>query len=116
MAAQRGLEIVEEYIDHGVSRTRPRRPALDRLMTDARRGRVQVVLVWACDRLARSTKHFLEILDELTHLGVQFISFRKNLDTAGPLGRAIVVFISAIAELERSLSPKRLRAAASPSP
>jgi DNA invertase Pin-like site-specific DNA recombinase len=110
MAAQRGLEVVEEYVDHGISGARARRPALDRLMTDARRGRFDVVLVWACDRLARSTKHFLETLDELNYLGVQFASFREQLDTGGPLGRAVVVIISAIAELERSLIVERVKA------
>jgi DNA invertase Pin-like site-specific DNA recombinase len=61
-------------------------------------------------RLARSTKHFLEVLDELNRLGIEFVSFRENLDTGGPLGRAVVVIISAIAELERSLIVERVRA------
>jgi DNA invertase Pin-like site-specific DNA recombinase len=47
LAAQRGFEIIEEYTDHGVSGTRVKRPALDRLLGDARRGRFQVVVVWA---------------------------------------------------------------------
>jgi DNA invertase Pin-like site-specific DNA recombinase len=110
MAAQRGLEIVERYTDHGVSGTRVRRPALDQMMADARRGRFQIVLVWACDRLARSVRHFLEVLDELNRLNIEFISFREQLDTGGPLGRAVVVIIAAIAELERSLVVERVRA------
>jgi len=64
LAQQRGLEIVEVYEDK-LSGTRARRPGLDQLMADARRGQFQVVLVWACDRLARSVRHFLETLDEL---------------------------------------------------
>jgi hypothetical protein len=68
------------------------------------------VLVWSSDRLARSTKHFLHALDELSELGIQFLSQRKAIDTDGPLGRAIVVIISAIAELERSLIVERVRA------
>ncbi len=110
MAQQRGLEIVQEYVDHGVSGTRVRRPGLDRMMTDARHGRFDILLVWAGDRLARSTKHFLEVLDELNRLNIEFVSFRENLDTGGPLGRAVVVIISAIAELERSLIVERVRA------
>jgi DNA invertase Pin-like site-specific DNA recombinase len=43
------------------------------------------------------------VLDELNESGIQFLSHRETIDTAGPLGRAIVVIISAIAELERSL-------------
>jgi len=108
-ADQRGWQIVEEYTDR-VSGAKARRPGLDRLMFDARRGKFDVVLVWASDRLARSVKHFLEVLDELTRLNVEFISFRENLDTGGPLGRAFIVIISAIAELERNLIIERVRA------
>jgi DNA invertase Pin-like site-specific DNA recombinase len=109
MAAQRGYEIVQEYSDK-ISGTKAKRPGLDQMMTDARRGRFDVLLVWACDRIARSTRHFLEVLDDLSRLEVEFISFRENIDTAGPLGRAIIVIIGAIAELERSLIVERVRA------
>jgi DNA invertase Pin-like site-specific DNA recombinase len=109
-ASQRGFEIVDEYTDHGISGTKARRPALDRLLTDAHRRRFDVVLVWSCDRLARSTKHFLQVLDELNDLGIQFLSQREAIDTDGPLGRAIVVIVSAVAELERSLIVERVRA------
>jgi len=109
MAGQRGYEIIHEYTDR-ISGAKARRPGLDQMMTDARRGRFDVVLVWASDRIARSVKHFLEVLDELNRLQVEFVSFRENIDTAGPLGRAIVVIIGAIAELERNLIIERVRA------
>jgi DNA invertase Pin-like site-specific DNA recombinase len=109
MAAQRGYEIVHEYTDR-ISGAKARRPRLDQMMADARRGRFYIVLVWASDRIARSVKHFLDVLDELNRLGIEYVSFRENIDTAGPLGRAIVVIIGAIAELERSLIVERVRA------
>ena len=109
MAAQRGYEIVQEYTDR-ISGAKARRPGLDELMRDARRGRFDVVLVWASDRIARSVKHFLEVLDELNRLNIEFVSFREQIDTGGPLGRAIVVIIGAIAELERNLIIERVRA------
>jgi len=109
MATQRGYEIVQEYTDR-ISGVKARRPGLDQMMADARRGRFDVVLVWASDRIARSVKHFLEVLDGLNRLDIEFISFRENIDTGGPLGRAIVVIIAAIAELERSLIVERVRA------
>jgi DNA invertase Pin-like site-specific DNA recombinase len=109
MATQRGYEIAHEYTDR-ISGARARRPGLDNLMQDARRGRFDVVLVWACDRIARSTRHFLEVLDEFNRLEIEFVSFRESIDTGGPLGRAIVVIIGAIAELERSLIVERVRA------
>ncbi len=109
MAVQRDYEIVAQYTDK-VSGAKARRPGLDEMMSDARRGRFDVILVWASDRLARSVKHFLEVLDELNHLNIEFVSFREQIDTGGPLGRAIVIIIGCIAELERSLIVERVRA------
>jgi len=108
MARQRGWEIVEEYVDH-ISGAKARRPALDRMMNDARRGRIDLVLVWAGDRLARSTRHFLELLDEFQRINVQFISLRENIDTGGAMGRALLVIIGAVAELERGLIVERVK-------
>ena len=109
MAKQRGYEIVHEYSDT-ISGAKSKRPGLDQLMADARRHRFDVVLVAAFDRVARSVRHFLEVLDELNHLNIEFISQRESIDTGGPLGRAIVVIVGAIAELERSLIVERVRA------
>ncbi len=109
MAQQRGYEIVEQYTDR-ISGAKARHHGLDGLLRDARRGRFDVVLVWASDRIARSTKHFLEVLDELNRLNIEFVSFREQIDTGGPLGRAMVVIICAIAGLERNLIIERVRA------
>jgi DNA invertase Pin-like site-specific DNA recombinase len=109
LASQRGFEIVAEFSDR-ISGSKAKRPGLDQLMTGARRGQFDVVLVWASDRIARSVRHFLEVLDELNRLNIEFVSFREQLDTGGPLGRAMVVIIGAIAELERSLIIERVRA------
>ena len=109
MAEQRGYQIVESYNDT-ISGAKARRPGLDAMMRDARRNHFDVVLVWASDRIARSVKHFVEVLDELNRLNIEFISFREQIDTGGPLGRAVVVIIGAIAELERSLIVERVRA------
>jgi DNA invertase Pin-like site-specific DNA recombinase len=110
--ADRGdLHIVETYTDHGVSGTRSRRPALDKMLADARRHRFDTVIVWSVDRLARSTRHLLQVLDELSGLGIEFLSQREAaLNTNGPLGRAVVVIVSAMAELERCIMIERVRA------
>src|SRR6185503_17031075 len=110
LASQHGFEVVKIYTDHGISGTRARRPGLDEMLADARRARFNVLLVWSCDRIARSTRHLLEVLDELSRLHIQFVSFREALDTSGALGRAVTVIIGAIAELERSLIIERVRA------
>lgn len=109
LAAQRGFQIVGEYTDR-ISGAKAKRPGLDAMLADARCGKLDVVLVAAFDRLARSVRHFLEVLDELNHLNIEFLSLREQVDTGGPLGRAMIVIIGAIAELERSLIVERVRA------
>ena len=109
LASQRGFEVVHEYEDRGVCGKKARRPGLDLLMADARRKRFSVVLVAAFGRIARSTRNFLQVIDELDSMGVEFISRRENVDTSGPMGRLFVTIISAIAELERSLVVDRVK-------
>ena len=109
LTKQRRYEIVREYTDT-ISGAKSKRPGLDQLLADARRHRFDVVLVAAFDRVARNVRHFLEVLDELNHLNIEFVSLRENVDTGGPLGRAMVVIVGAIAELEKSLIVERVRA------
>ena len=109
MAAQRGYTIFREYTDQ-ISGAKAKRPGLDEMMADARHGQFDVVLVWASDRIARSLKHFLDVLDELNRLNIEFVSFREQIDTGGPLGRAIIIIVGAVAELERNLIIERVRA------
>jgi DNA invertase Pin-like site-specific DNA recombinase len=71
MAKRRGYEIVHEYADI-ISGAKSKRPGLDQLLADARRHRFDIVLVAAFDRVARSVRHFLEVLDELSHLNIEF--------------------------------------------
>jgi DNA invertase Pin-like site-specific DNA recombinase len=109
MAKQRGCEIVREYTDV-ISGAKSKRPGLDQLMADARRHHFDILIVAAFDRLARNVRHFLEVLDEINHLGIAFSSVRENIDSSGPLGRAMIIIVGAIAELERSLIVERVKA------
>jgi DNA invertase Pin-like site-specific DNA recombinase len=110
LAAQRGFEVVGEFTDVGVSGTKARRPGLDRLLADARKRKFHVVLVAAFDRMARSTKHFLQVVDELDGLDIEFVSRRENIDTTGAMGRMFLTLIGSIAELESELIRERIRA------
>jgi DNA invertase Pin-like site-specific DNA recombinase len=107
--AARGWQAVE-FVDHGISGTKERRPALDRLMADARKRRFDVVLVWRFDRFARSTKFLIQALEEFRHLGISFVSYQENLDTGSPLGTAIFTIIAAMAKLERDIIAERVKA------
>jgi hypothetical protein len=82
---------------------------LDLLMADARRKKFSVVLVAAFDRIARSTRNFLQTVDELDSLGIEFVSRREGVATGDAMGRLFVTIISAIAELERSLVVERVK-------
>ena len=110
LAAQRGFEIVREYCDRGISGSKAKRPGLDAMMQDSRRGEFSVVLVAAFDRIARSTKNFLAVIDELNSLSVEFVSAREAIDTSGPMGRMFLTMVGSIAELERSLIVERIKA------
>src|ERR1017187_3658996 len=109
LASHRGYEVVKQYTDR-MSGSKVRIPALDQLLADARKRRFDVVVVWAFDRMARSVRHFLEVLDELNQLNVEFVSHRENIDTGVALGRAMIVIVGAIAELERNLIIERVKA------
>ena len=109
-AQQRGWQIVEEYVDTGVSGAKESRPALDRLMKAAWAGKFQAVLVWRFDRFARSTKHLVTALETFRSLQIGFVSLQEQIDTATPLGQAMFTIISAMAQLERDVIRDRVRA------
>jgi DNA invertase Pin-like site-specific DNA recombinase len=109
-AQQRGLEIYREYTDEGVSGTKEKRPALDELMTDARKRLFDIVLVWRFDRFARSVKHLVDALYEFRSLGISFVSYQEAIDTTTPMGEAMFTIISAMAKLERDIIVQRVKA------
>jgi DNA invertase Pin-like site-specific DNA recombinase len=107
---RRGLNIAGEYVDTGISGAKDKRPALDRLMSDAHKRRFDVVAVWKFDRFARNVSHLLRALDTFRVLGIEFVSLSESLDTATPAGRMVFTVLGAVAELERSLIAERVRA------
>src|SRR5260221_4627613 len=99
-----------EYVDKGVSGATDRRPALDRLLADARRRRFDVVVCWRLDRLGRNLKHLITLLEELQALGVAFVSLAEGIDATTPAGRLQMQILGAIAEFERGRIVERVRA------
>lgn len=85
-ADRRDWRIIEEYLDVGVSGSKKSRTALNRLMSDARQRKFDVVLVWKIDRFGRSLKHLVNSLAELESQGVAFVSLRDSLDLSSPPG------------------------------
>jgi len=107
LAAQRGLQVVAEYTDHGISGAKAQR-RLNALMADARRHKFSVVIVAAFD-FAMSTKHFLSVVNELDNLGIEFVSCREDVDSSGPMGRRFIALIGALAEAEKSNLVERIK-------
>src|SRR5262249_24133414 len=107
-AANRGFQIIEEYRDEGISGSRDSRPALDRLMKDARARKFDVVIVARFDRFARSVSHLLRALEEFSHLSIDFVSLSESIDTSTPMGKMIFTVLGAVAELERNLIRERV--------
>jgi len=108
-AESRGWQLVAEYIDHCTG-AKESRPELNRLLTDARQRKFDVVCVWKLDRFARSLKHLVLALAEFESLGIQFVSLKDNLDLTTASGRLMFQIIGAMAEFERSLIQERVRA------
>src|SRR5260370_26948269 len=76
-ASRRGLQIGQEYVDHGVSGAKDSRPELDRLMADVHAQKYSAVMVWKFDRWARSVQHLLRSLDQSTRLHAASLSFTE---------------------------------------
>ena len=105
----RGWSAVE-YVDRGVSGAKDRRPALDQLVADAKRRRFDVLVCWRLDRLGRSLKHLITLLEELQALGVAFVSLAEGIDATTPAGRLQLHILGAIAEFERGRIRERVLA------
>ena len=109
LAAFRKWQIVGTYSDT-ISGSRDKRPALDKLLRDARHGKFDVVLVWRFDRFARSTKFLLNCLEEFNELDLDFVSKMDNVDTSTSMGKMIFTILGSVAELERNTMIERVKA------
>ncbi len=113
VVAQRlGWEVVEEFIDQGISGAKGRadRPALDRMLKAVIRGEVEVVAAWSVDRLGRSLQELVSILNELRERQVDLYLHQQGLDTATPSGRAMYQMLGVFAEFERAIIIERIKA------
>lgn len=106
----KGWEIVETYIDKGVSGAKASRPALNKMMADAAEKRFDVVVVWKFDRFARSAQHMLKALETFNSNGIAFASTTENIDTSTPMGKMVFTVLAAVAEMERAITVERIHA------
>jgi DNA invertase Pin-like site-specific DNA recombinase len=110
VVAARGWQLVDTYTDHGVSGSRNRRPELDRMLADARRGLFDTLLVWRSDRLFRSLRHMVLTIEELAAMHIDFVSVTEPFDTTTPQGRLLLHMVSAFGKFERQVLVERTKA------
>ncbi len=104
---RRDYEVFNFYEDI-VSGATKERKALDQLFQDAKHRKFDIVLVWKFDRFARSLKMLVDSLALFQELGIDFISYKENIDTTTSMGRLIFYINSAYAEFEREIIKDRV--------
>jgi len=106
---RRGWAVTKEYVDDGYTGSAASRPALDDLLRDAKRGRFDLLVVWKLDRISRSLRNLLLLLDDLQHSGVSFASITEGIDLTTPGGRFMAHLLGALSEYEKQIIVQRVR-------
>ena len=104
----RGWDVVQEFVDHGVSGAKERRPGLDGLMVLARARKIDALVVSSLDRWGRSLPHLVRSLEEFQALGVALVAIREGLDLGTPTGQLMYAVIGALAQYERAITRERI--------
>jgi site-specific DNA recombinase len=109
-AESKEYTIFDEYVDGGFTASDTQRPALQRLINDVRNKKIDVVIVYRLDRLSRSQKDTMYLIDDIFLANnVEFISMSESFDTTTPYGRAMVGLLSVFAQLERENIKERVK-------
>lgn len=110
VAEQRGWDIAETYVDHGITGKQDRRPALERLRKDAMHGKLDVVAAWSIDRLGRSLAHVVNLLADLTEQKVAVYLHQQQVDSTTTAGKAMLGMCAVFAEFEWNTTSDRIKA------
>ncbi len=109
LAAARGWTISREYVDAGISGASTSRPELSRLLADAHKGCFAGILVWRLDRLGRSLRHLVTVVEDLLARGIDVISATEpHMDSTTPTGRLLRNIFASVAEYEREMIRERV--------
>jgi DNA invertase Pin-like site-specific DNA recombinase len=110
--SSRGWPVQGEYVDHATSGKKDSRPALNRLLSAARKRQIDAVVCWKIDRWGRSLPHVVATLQELDSLGVRFLAITQGIDTdsGNPASRLLLNLLSAFADFEHTLIVERTKA------
>ncbi len=109
LATARGWTITQEYVDAGISGASTNRPELARLLADAHKGCFAGILVWRLDRLGRSLRHLVTVVEDLLARGIEVISATEpHMDSTTPTGRLLRNIFASVAEYEREMIRERV--------
>jgi DNA invertase Pin-like site-specific DNA recombinase len=100
--------VYREYVDYA-SGAKPSRPQFDEMLRDARARRFDAIVIVRIDRLARSTRHLLNVLESLQGFGVDLICTDQEIDTKSPAGKLPFTVLGAVSELELDLIRERTK-------
>ena len=98
----------QEFVDHAVSGSVERRPALDAMLVAAKRRKLDAVVCWRLDRLGRSLRHLVTLIEDLQGLGVTFISLGEGIDFGTAAGRLQLHILAALSQFERERLRERV--------
>jgi len=112
VAVRRGWDLVEVYVDHGISgaKGREKRPAFDRMLKEANRRKFDLVMSWAIDRMGRSLRDLIDTIEHLEAIGVDLYLDQQHIDTTTPAGKLLFHISGAFAEFERNMIRQRINA------
>ena len=116
IARERNWKVIGEFVDIGQSGSKESRPELDRMMTMIRNGKVDILAVHRFDRLGRSVRHLLSVLDELRQLDVDFFSASEAFQMQNSVGRMVFTLLAGVAEFEKNLCRERVIASLEKAP
>lgn len=108
--SRKSAQLTNEYIDQ-ITGTSDKRPALDKLLNDIKRRKVDVVVIAALDRLGRNAAHLLKLAEVFKEYDVGLVSLREAIDLNTPSGKAFFTILAAISELDRNQIAERIRCA-----
>lgn len=112
VAKLKGLTIVQEFTDDGVSgaRGRDKRKGFDDLLKGATRKDFDIILVWSVDRLGRNISDLISFLNEIQSVECDLYLHQNGIDTSTPTGRLMFGMLSLFADFERSMISERTKA------
>jgi len=108
-ASEGWTALVTDYSDGGISGGTMERPGLQRLLADIDAGLVDVVVIYRLDRLSRSLRDFLNMIESFEGRGVSFASVTERIDTTSSAGRLFLNMILSFAQFEREVAAERIR-------